>query len=85
MIILCDFDKTITLKDSTDELVKYYDEEKLHDIMRRFRSKEINIKTYLTEALNLIGKISADEFKEKMGIDVELDPYFKEFSENFST
>lgn len=81
MIILCDFDKTITLKDSTDEMVRLYNEEKLHDIMRRFRAKEINIKTYLSETLSLVGEITPDEFFRNMGKDLEIDPYFKEFME----
>lgn len=79
MVILVDFDKTITLKDSTDELVRLYNEEGLKKLQTRFRAKEINIKTYIQEALNMLGSFSEGQFKEDIGKNVPIDTGFQDF------
>lgn len=79
MIFILDFDKTITLKDSTDEFVRKYDEQGLLDFMTKYRAGQISIKEYLSGTLALAGKIGREEFEKNMGDTLKIDPYFKEF------
>ena len=77
-IFLIDFDKTITNKDSTDELLRIYNEKELLDTQKEFRNKKINIKEYLSKLLGLL-EISENEFKRDIVRNIEIDKYFLEF------
>lgn len=80
MFFIIDFDKTITNKDSTDELLRVYNKELLFQCQEKFRAGKINVREYLStlmESLNL----TKQEFYEEIGKNVEIDPYFKKFLE----
>ncbi|BDU50922.1 MtnX-like HAD-IB family phosphatase [Haliovirga abyssi] len=78
IMILIDFDKTITNKDSTDELVRIYNEDEVLNTQKSFQNKEINIKEYLSKLLGLL-ELSEEEFKIDIVKNVEVDRYFVEF------
>lgn len=78
MFFLIDFDKTITNKDSTDELLRIHNPELLAKTQSDFRAGEINVKDYLSslmESLNL----TKEEFNRDIVKNIIVDPYFVEF------
>lgn len=77
-MFLIDFDKTITNKDSTDELVRIYNEEEVLKNQKSFQNKEINIREYLTKMLGSL-ELTEKEFKRDIVKNIKVDVYFVDF------
>ncbi|MGM0507652.1 MAG: HAD-IB family phosphatase [Fusobacteriota bacterium] len=77
-IFLIDFDKTITDKDTTDELIRSHDENLLDKFHTNFKNQDINIREYLSGLLSSLF-ISELDYNNQIGINVKIDEYFKEF------
>lgn len=80
IIFLIDFDKTIALKDSTDELMRMYDEKLLKEYQTMFRQGKLRVRDYLKGLVESLD-ISKEEYSRNIAKNIELDPYFKEFLE----
>ena len=78
MIFLIDFDKTITNKDSTDELLREYNPKLLNETQIKFRVGEINIKDYLSTLLGSLD-FTIEKFEEEIIKRVEVDKDFSKF------
>ena len=77
-IFLIDFDKTISLKDSTDTLMEKHDYELLKEYQRMFRAKKLNVRKYLKGLLESL-KMDEATYLEEISENLPIDPYFKEF------
>ena len=44
LIFLVDFDRTITMNDSTDELMNQFNPQMVEDYQKKFRRKEIRVR-----------------------------------------
>lgn len=78
VIFLVDFDRTITLNDSTDELIKLYNPSLVEEYQSLFRSGKIRVRDYikgLLESLNL----SEEEYENAVSKNLIIDKGFKEF------
>lgn len=80
-IFLIDFDCTITHNDTTDELMKIYNQDMLEDYQRKFRSGELTVKKYLSDLITSLN-IDEEEYKKSVAKNVIVDQYFKEFVEH---
>ncbi len=80
-IFLIDFDCTITQNDTTDELMKIYNQDMLEDYQRKFRSGEITVKKYLSDLITSLN-IDEEEYKKSVAKNVIVDKYFKDFIEH---
>lgn len=78
IIFLIDFDRTITLNDSTDELMRLHNEELMLDYQAKFRRKEIRVRDYIKGLLESL-KLTEEEYKRDVSRNVKVDPYFKKF------
>ncbi len=77
-IYLIDFDKTVTDKDTTDELMRIYNENLLLKYQERIRNGFINVAEYLTGLLESLD-ISKEEFEKNIVLNVKVDSYFENF------
>ncbi|MBZ4682641.1 MAG: 2-hydroxy-3-keto-5-methylthiopentenyl-phosphate phosphatase [Fusobacteriaceae bacterium] len=77
-IFLVDFDKTITLNDSTDELLKQYNKELVYEYQRKFKEGKLRVRDYIKGLVESLD-IDEEEYKKNVVKNVEIDPYFKDF------
>ncbi len=79
-IIACDFDGTVTKKDSLYSFFEDYAPKKWLEIEQMWKSGKIGSKTCLTEEFNLFNNLNEDFINSYIET-IELDPYFKDFQE----
>ena len=78
LIFLVDFDRTITLNDSTDELIKQFNPRLVDEYQKRFRKGELRVREYIKGLLESL-KISKEEYADAVSKNLRIDPSFKEF------
>ncbi len=78
LIFLIDFDRTITMNDSTDELMKIHNEELMLDYQNRFRRKEIRVRDYIKGLLESL-RLTKEVYSEDVSKNVIVDKYFNDF------
>lgn len=78
LIFLVDFDRTITMNDSTDELMNQFNPQMVEDYQKKFRRKEIRVRDYIKGLLESL-KLTKEEYKEAVTKNLIIDSSFKEF------
>ncbi len=78
LIFLIDFDRTITINDSTDELMKLHNEKLMLEYQDKFRRKEIRVRDYIKDLLESL-KLTKKVYDEDVSKNVIVDRYFKDF------
>lgn len=78
LIFLIDFDKTITLNDSTDELISQYNPELVKEYQKKFRNGELRVRDYIKGLLETL-KLTEEEYSKSVAKNVEIDKGFKDF------
>ena len=76
--ILCDFDRTISIKDVTDTLLEQYALPQWHDIEKEWEEGKIGSRECMQKQIALLRatKAQVDELADSM----QVDPYFKKFA-----
>ncbi len=77
-VVFCDFDGTITKKDTVDELLNTFADKKWLDIEEDWQKGKIGSKECLIEQFKQIDRISPEQFNEFIKIS-EIDPVFPDF------
>ncbi len=80
LIFLVDFDRTITMNDSTDELMNQYNPQMVEEYQKSFRRGDLRVREYIKGLLESL-KITKDEYKEAVTKNLIIDPDFKKFIE----
>ena len=78
LIFLVDFDRTITMNDSTDELMNQYKPQMVEEYQKSFRRGDLRVREYIKGLLESL-KITKDEYKEAVTKNLIIDPDFKKF------
>jgi len=78
LIFLIDFDRTITLNDSTDELLNQYNPRLVDEYQTKFRKGDLRVREYIAGLLESL-TISKEEYAEAVSKNLIIDPTFKEF------
>ena len=61
LIFLVDFDRTITMNDSTDELMNQYNPQMVEEYQKSFRRGDLRVREYIKGLLESL-KITKDEY-----------------------
>ena len=78
LIFLVDFDRTITMNDSTDELMNQFNPQMVEDYQKKFRRKEIRVRDYIKGLLESL-KINKEQYKDAVTKNLIIDENFKNF------
>lgn len=78
IMFLVDFDRTITLNDSTDELLRQYNPQLVDEYQKKFRNGELRVREYIKGLLESLD-ISEEEYADAVSKNLIIDPSFKEF------
>ncbi len=77
-IVACDFDGTITTKDSLYSFFETYASKKWQDVEQLWKQGKIGSKECLIEEFSLVENLN-EELIENYTKTIQIDPYFKEF------
>lgn len=80
LIFLVDFDRTITLNDSTDELLNQFNPDLVKEYQKKFRKGELRVREYIKGLLESL-KVTESEYKDAVSKNLLIDPEFKKFIE----
>lgn len=78
MIFLVDFDRTITLNDSTDELLNQFNPNLVKEYQDKFRKGELRVRDYIKGLLESL-EITESQYADAVSKKLVIDPFFKEF------
>lgn len=78
VIFLIDFDRTITMNDSTDELMKIHNPELLNEYQEKFRNGLLTVKEYISGLVKSL-KLTKEAYENDVCKNVVVDDYFIEF------
>ena len=76
--IFCDFDGTITKKDTLNNFLRLYADEKWLEIEAQWENGEIGSRECLTEQMKFVPDMTEEKL-EKFLSSIEIDEYFREF------
>lgn len=78
LVFLVDFDRTITINDSTDELIKLYNPDLVVEYQKLFKSGKLRVRDYIKGLLESL-KLNEEEYKNSVSKNLIIDEGFKEF------
>ena len=80
LIFLVDFDRTITLNDSTDELMNQFNPQLVEEYQAKFRRGELRVREYIKGLLESL-KLTKEDYEKAVSRNLQIDPDFKKFIE----
>ena len=80
LIFLVDFDRTITLNDSTDELMNQFNPQLVEEYQGKFRRGELRVREYIKGLLESL-KLTKEDYEKAVSKNLQIDPDFKKFIE----
>lgn len=80
LIFLVDFDRTITLNDSTDELMNQFNPQLVEEYQAKFRRGELRVREYIKGLLESL-KLTKKDYEKAVSKNLQIDPDFKKFIE----
>ena len=80
LIFLVDFDRTITLNDSTDELMNQFNPQLVEEYQGKFRRGELRVREYIKGLLESL-KLTKEDYEKAVSRNLQIDPDFKKFIE----
>ena len=80
LIFLVDFDRTITLNDSTDELMNQFNPQLVEEYQAKFRRGELRVREYIKGLLESL-KLTKEDYEKAVSKNLQIDPDFKKFIE----
>lgn len=80
LIFLVDFDRTITLNDSTDELMNQFNPQLVEEYQGKFRRGELRVREYIKGLLESL-KLTKEDYEKAVSKNLQIDTDFKKFIE----
>ena len=74
------YDRTITLNDSTDELMNQFNPQLVEEYQGKFRRGELRVREYIKGLLESL-KLTKEDYEKAVSRNLQIDPDFKKFIE----